>query len=261
MDLGLSGRRAAVGAASSGLGFAVAAALAAEGCRVAICSRSAERVEAAARAISGDTGAEVRASVCDLSVPGASGEWIDAAASAWGGLDIVVPNAGGPAPGRFGELTPDQWDAAYRLTLRSALEAAHAAHPHLGLGGAMLFSTSASVREPVGTLLLSTVFRAGVAALAKSLADEWAADGIRVNHLIPGRIATSRVAALDRDAAQRRGVSVEEIRADFEAIIPMGRYGQPGEFAAAAVFLLSDAASYITGATLQIDGGMLRQIT
>jgi 3-oxoacyl-[acyl-carrier protein] reductase len=261
MNLGLVGKRAAVAAASSGLGYAVAAALAAEGCRVAICSRDSERIATAARSIGEETGADVRPAVCDVSVPDAATDWIENVVSAWGGLDFVVPNAGGPPPGRFGDVTPDQWDAAYRLTLRSALEVAGAARPHLGRGSAMLFSTSASVREPVGTLLLSTVFRAGVAALAKSLADEWAPDGIRVNHLIPGRIATQRVAALDEDAARRRGVTTDEVRAGFEHSIPMGRYGLAGEFAAAAVFLLSDAASYITGATLQVDGGMLRQIT
>jgi len=261
MRTGLAGKRAAVAAASFGLGYPVAAGLAAEGCRVAVCSRDRERVTSAASAISADTGAEVRASVCDVSHPGATTEWLDGIAGDWGGLDLVVPNSGGPPPGRFSELTADQWDAAYRLTLRSALEAAQAARPHLAAGGAMLFSTSASVREPVGTLLLSTVFRAGVAALAKSLADEWAGDGIRVNHLVPGRIATERVAALDEDAARRRGVPAEEVRTGFHQAIPMGRYGHPDEFAAAAVFLLSDAASYITGATLQVDGGMLRQIT
>jgi 3-oxoacyl-[acyl-carrier protein] reductase len=260
MYLGLAGKRAAVAAASSGLGFAIAAALANEGCRVAICSRDPGRVAAAARSISDASGTAVDASVCDVSAPGESTEWIDSVASRWGGLDILVPNAGGPSPGRFAEMAPEQWDAAYRLTLRSALEAAHAAHPHLQPGSAVLFSTSASVREPVGTLVLSTVFRAGVAALAKTLADEWAADHIRVNHLIPGRIATERVAALDEDAAERRGVTASEVRAGYERVIPIGRYGQPDEFAAAAVFLLSDAASYITGATLQVDGGMLRQI-
>lgn len=260
MHLGLAGKRAAVAAASTGLGYAIAGALAAEGCRVAICSRDPKRVEAAGRAISHASGAAVHAAVCDVSVPGEAAEWIETVATRWGGLDILVPNAGGPPPGRFSESSPDQWDEAYRLTLRSALEAAGAAHPHLQRGSAVLFSTSASVREPVGTLVLSTVFRAGVAALAKALADEWATDGIRVNHLIPGRIATERVASLDEDAAGRRGVTVQEVRAGFEGVIPLGRYGRPDEFASAAVFLLSDAASYITGASLQVDGGMLRRI-
>lgn len=250
-----------VAAASSGLGFAVAKALAAEGCRVALCSRDEGRAGSAAARIAAETGAEVRGSACDVTEPGATTAWIDAVADRWGGLDVLVPNAGGPPPGTFAEVGPEEWDAAYRLTLRSALEAARAARPHLGTGSAVLFCTSASVREPVGTLLLSTVFRAGVAALAKSLADEWAGAGIRVNHLIPGRIATDRLVSLDADAARRTGTSAAAVRAGLEAAIPLGRYGEPAEFAAAAVFLVSDAASYITGATLQVDGGSLRQIT
>jgi 3-oxoacyl-[acyl-carrier protein] reductase len=260
MELGLEGKRCAVAAASSGLGFAVAHALAVEGARIALCSRDEARASSAAERIAADTGAEVRWSVCDVAEPGATTAWIDETANRWGGIDLLVPNAGGPPPGTFDEVGPDHWDAAYRLTLRSAMEAAHAARPHLGAGASVLFCTSGSVREPIGTLLLSTVFRAGVAALAKSLADEWAPAGIRVNHLIPGRIATERLAELDADAARRRGTTASEVRAALEASIPLGRYGEPGEFAAAAVFLLSDAASYITGATLQVDGGSLRQI-
>jgi 3-oxoacyl-[acyl-carrier protein] reductase len=260
MNLGLADKRAAVAASSSGLGFAIARALAAEGCRVAICSSRRDRIEAAAAAIQKETGAEVVPAVADLAAPGAITEWLDGAAGRWGGLDLVVPNAGGPPPGRFADTRPKDWDSAYRLTLRSALELAAAARPHLGPGSAVLFMTGPVVRQPVGTLVLSGIMRAGVATLAKALADEWAPAGIRVNHIIPGRIATERVAALDADTAQRRGVSLEEARAGYEAIIPLGRYGTVEEFAEAAVFLLSDAAAYITGATLNVDGGMIRPI-
>jgi 3-oxoacyl-[acyl-carrier protein] reductase len=261
VELGLTGKRAVVAAASDGLGYAIAGALATEGCRVAICSRREDRITEAAERLRRDTGGEVVAAVCDVSEPGETDRWVTDVAAAWGGLDLVVPNAGGPPPGRFGDLEPSEWDAAYRLTLRSAMEFARTARPHLERGSAVLFLTSGSVRQPIGTLVLSTVFRAGVAALAKTLADEWAAEGIRVNHLIPGRIATSRVAALDDDAARRLGMPVAEVKEGFERAIPLGRYGDPGEFAAAALFLLSGAASYITGATLQVDGGMLRPIS
>jgi len=260
MDLELNGKRALVAASSGGLGFAIAAALASEGCRLAICSSDRGRIEAAADRIRSDSGTEVIADVCDVADPGAITRWIDGAAGMMGGIDLLVPNAGGPPPGRFDDVGPDDWDAAYRLTLRSALESAHAARPHMGDGGAVLFMTSASTRQPVGVLAMSTVFRPGVAALAKLLADEWASDGIRVNHLIPGRIATARLISLDEDAAERAGATPEAIRAGVEKSIPMGRYGEPSEYAAAAVFLLSDAASYITGATLQADGGLLRPI-
>ena len=260
MDLNLNNKRAVVAAASGGLGFAIASALAAEGCRLAICSSDRDRIEAAAGRIRSESGADVLAEVFDVAEPGAITKWIDGASGAMGGIDLLVANAGGPPPGRFGDVGPDAWDAAYRLTLRSALESAYATRSHMGDGGAVLFMTSASTRQPVGVLAMSTVFRPGVAALAKLLADEWASDGIRVNHLIPGRIATSRLISLDEDAARRADTTPEAIRAGVEQSIPMGRYGEPSEYAAAAVFLLSAAASYITGATLQADGGLLRPI-
>ena len=260
MDLLLTNKRAAVAASSGGLGFAIARALGAEGCRVGICGRDGFRIERAAASIRDETRAEVVPAVVDVSEPDATTAWLDGLAASWDGLDLVVANAGGPPPGRFVETRAKDWDAAYRLTLRSAMELAAAARPHLGPGSAVLFMTGPVVRQPVGTLVLSGIMRSGVAALAKSLADEWAPAGIRVNHLIPGRIGTERVAALDADTAQRRGVSLEEARAGYEAQIPLGRYGATEELARAAVFLLSPAAAYITGATLNVDGGMIRSI-
>ena len=260
MELGFNSKRAAVAASSGGLGFAIARALSVEGCRVGICGRDGFRIDRAASSIREATGGEVVPAVVDVAEEGASAAWLDGLAAAWGGLDLVVANAGGPPPGRFSDTRPKDWDAAYRLTLRSALELAAAARPHLGRGSALLFMTGAVVRQPVGTLVLSGIMRAGVAALAKALADEWAPAGIRVNHVIPGRIATDRVAALDADTAQRRGVSLDEARAGYEAQIPLGRYGTVEEFAAAVVFLLSDSAAYVTGATLNVDGGMVRPI-
>jgi 3-oxoacyl-[acyl-carrier protein] reductase len=260
VDLGLSGKRVVVAAASGGLGHAIAMELAREGCQVTIGSRDAERVNAAATAIGDATGATVRALVCDVSAEGSVRTFVEDAAALMGGLDLVVPNAGGPPYGMFGDLTPAQWDDAYRLVLASAVSFARHARPLLGRGSAMLFMTSTSVREPIGTLLLSTVFRSGVAALAKALATEWASSGIRVNHLIPGRISTERVRALDEESARRRGADPLDVREGIEASIPLGRYGEPDEYARAAVFLLSDAASYITGATLQVDGGMLHGV-
>jgi 3-oxoacyl-[acyl-carrier protein] reductase len=261
MDLGLNGKRALVAAASGGLGYAIAHALAAEGARVAISSRSAGRVGEAAATIAAATGAEVVGARCDVSSDEEVRAWVDDAAQSWGGLDIVIPNAGGPPAGTFSELTVGQWDQAYRLTLRSALTFAAASRPHLHRGAAMLYLTSASVKEPIGILVLSNVFRAGVAALAKSLATEWAPAGIRVNHLIPGRIATDRLLELDAGLAGREGTTPQVVRERISSGIPLGRYGEPEEFAAAATFLVSDAAAYITGATLQVDGGMLHAVT
>ena len=257
MDLGLTGKRTLVAAASRGLGAAIALELAKEGCIVEISSRSAERAQATARQIATETGGVVTASEVDVSDGDAIVAWVDGAAERFGGLDVVIPNAGGPSPAKFDETSPPDWDIAYALTLRSAMSFASAARPHLSRGGSMLYLTSTSVREPRSALSMSGVFRAGVAALAKTLATEWSSDGLRVNHLIPGRIATERLTELDGHAAERLDRTPEEVRIGNERAIPLGRYGDPEEFAAAAAFLVSPRASYITGATLQVDGGAL----
>ncbi len=260
MDLGLSGRYALVAAASRGLGAAIARTLAAEGCTVEISSRSLDRAQATADAIRSETGGTVTAAALDVADHHAIRSWLDDAAGRFGGLDIVIPNAGGPPAARFDETSEADWDHAYALTLRSAMAFAAGSKPHLSPGSAMLYMTSISVRQPISALALSGVFRAGVAALTKTLAGDWAPDGIRVNHLIPGRIATERVRELDQGAAERRGIEASAVRTEAEHAIPLGRYGEPHEFAAAAAFLVSPAASYITGATLQVDGGSLRSI-
>lgn len=260
MDLGLEGKVALVAAASQGIGAAIALALAEEGCVVELCSRVSERAERSAEAIAAATGATVVPSAVDVADADAVEAWVSEAAVRHGGLDIVIPNAGGPEHGTFADTSKDDWDAAYALTLRSAMVFAAASKPHLSDGGVMLYLTSSSVKEPIGSLLLSNVFRAGVAALAKTLATEWAGDGVRVNHLIPGRIATERVAALDAYVAKSAGITMEEASARSHSTIPLGRYGEPAEFASAAVFLVSPVASFITGATLQVDGGALRSV-
>jgi len=260
MELGLTGKRVIVAAASRGLGAAIARSLAQEGCIIEISSRSLDNARATADSISADTGAVVTAAQVDVADGGAVQEWTDDAAARMGGLDIVIPNAGGPPSMFFDTTAPDDWDRAYALTLRSAMAFAHASRPHLRRGGSMLYLTSTSVREPIGALAMSTVFRAGVSALAKLLANDWASEGIRVNHLIPGRIATERLDELDSGAAQRSDTTFEAVRASNESAIPLGRYGHPDEFAAAATFLVSDAASYITGATLAVDGGALHNV-
>jgi 3-oxoacyl-[acyl-carrier protein] reductase len=260
MDLGLEGRTAAVAAASGGLGFAIAKALITEGAQVSISSSNERRIGEAASSLAKETGGKVTYRACDVRDPAAVGDWLGEVAEREGGLDLVIPNAGGPRPGTFAELEDFDWEGAFRLTLLSAVRTARAAHTRMRPGGSLLFMTSSSVKEPIGHLVLSNVFRAGVAALAKTLATEWAEDGIRVNHLIPGRIATQRVETLDGAIAAAEGVSRDEVQARTAAAIPLGRYGEPDEFAAAAVFLVSPAASYITGSTLVVDGGALHAV-
>lgn len=261
MDLGLKDKRAMVAAASDGLGFAVAHALAAEGCAVAICARNGDRLQAAATKIVEDTGATVHQSVCDVRDGISLRGWVDESAEKLGGtLDIVVPNAGGPPAGSFADTTEEGWESAFQLLLMSAIRFAIASRPHMRPGSNMLFMTSISLREPIANLVYSSVMRPGVAALAKTLANEWVGDGIRVNHLIPGTIATARIDELHKDIAAREGITEEEVEQTRSAEIPMGRYGTTDEFAAAAVFLVSDAASYITGATLAVDGGKIRSV-
>lgn len=258
MDLGLKDKRVLVAAASKGLGRAIAAEFVQEGARVAICSRERQRIEQVAKEIGAAMGI-----AADVSTEAGCRTFVEGAAKALGGIDVLIVNAGGPKPGKFADLDDAAWQKAFELTLLSAVRLTRLAVPELKRSkGAIVFSTSTSVRQPgspaYGTLMLSNGLRAAVHGLLKTLSTELAADGIRVNAIQPGRISTERIAELDADTAKREGVPVEQIQARFEkGIIPLGRYGRPEEFAAAAVFLASPRASYITGVSLQVDGGML----
>jgi 3-oxoacyl-[acyl-carrier protein] reductase len=260
MDLGLQGKVALVAAASAGLGYGVARALAAEGARVSICSRHPDTAHAAAKQLTNETGADIISTACDVSKPEQIQAWVEETVAKWGQIDALLVNAGGPPSATFKELSDEQWRAAFELTLMSAVRMIRAAIPHMKNGGAILTITSSSIREPIPRLGLSTVMRAGVAGLVKTLADELAEDGIRVNNLMPGRIDTDRVRQLDQNAAAKQGISVEEVRQQSIARIPLKRLGTIDDFGAAAAFLLSPAAQYITGATLRVDGGMMRSI-
>ncbi len=260
MDLGLQGKVALVSAASKGLGYGVARALATDGARVSICSRDDATISAAAAKLTEETHAEVIYSACDVTQAADIQAWVDQTVGQWGTIDALLINAGGPPAGLIKDLTDAQWQAAFDLTLMSTIRLIRAALPHMKNGGSILTITSSSIKEPIERLGLSTVMRSGVAGLVKTLADELAGDNIRVNNLIPGRIATDRVAQLDAGAAQRSGKSIEQVRADSIAKIPLKRLGTIDDFGAAAAFLLSPAASYITGASLRVDGGAMRSI-
>ena len=260
MDLGLKDKAALVAAAGQGLGYGTARVLAREGAHVSICSHLESEIQSAAARLVEETGGRVLATVCDVRDPAAITAWVDKTVAEWGRIDALFINAGGPPAGYFKEISDEQWAAAFELTLMSAVRLIRAALPHMAAGSAIVASTSSSVREPIERLVLSNVMRAGVAGLIKTLADELAPDGIRVNTLMPGRIDTARVAQLDQSRADKLGINVEEVRAQSVATIPLGRLGTIDEYGTAAAFLLSPAASYITGAILRVDGGKIRSI-
>jgi 3-oxoacyl-[acyl-carrier protein] reductase len=260
MDLGLKDKVAMVGGASKGLGYAVAHALAGEGARVSIASRDHASVERAADTIRSDTGAQVIASAVDLSKGEAITAWYDATMKAFGGVDRLYANTGGPPAGTSLGFDDAAWQSAFELLLLSVMRSVRLVVPSMRArgGGAILVGTSSTVKEPVPNLALSNVMRAGVTALVKTLSIELAPDRIRVNTLLPGRIATDRLEYLDGVNAQRAGISVDEQRKRAASAIPFGRYGEPAEFGRTGAFLLSDAASYITGASVQVDGGLIK---
>jgi 3-oxoacyl-[acyl-carrier protein] reductase len=251
-----------VAGGSRGLGYAVARALASEGAQISIASRNAESVANSAKKIEAETGARVLAVAADVSSAEAITDWHQKTIDRFGGIDLLLTNSGGPPPGVTLAFDDAAWQKAFELLLMSAVRMIRLAVPSMVArgGGSIILPTSSSVKEPIGNLALSNILRASVAALSKTLAAELVSQKIRVNHLIPGRIDTDRVKELDEANSKRLGISPEEQKKKMEQTIPMGRYGNPQEFANAAVFLFSDAASYITGATLQADGGQMRSV-
>ena len=251
-----------VAAASQGLGFAIAKALAEEGAQVSMAARKAETIRAAAARIVEQTGAEAMGWVADVMSAEAIEGWHRATVERFGGVDLLVTNSGGPPAGAASAFDDAAWRSAFELLILSVVRTVRVVAPTMEArgGGSILMLTSSSVKNPIPNLGLSNVLRPSVSALVKTLADELAARKIRVNQLVPGRIATERLTYLDDANAKRAGISLEEQRQRSMGAIPLGRYGEPEEFARAAAFLLSDAAGYITGATLQVDGGAIRSI-
>lgn len=265
MDLGLTGKVALVAAASKGLGRATAEEFAREGAKVAMCSREESAITAAAEDIQRKTKGTVLPIAADLATREGCETFVQNAIGAYGRLDILIVNAGGPPPGRFDDLDDAAWQKAVELTLFSAVRLTRLALPHMRKqkSGSIVYSTSTSVRQPTQylNLILSNAIRAAVHGMLKTLSADVARDGIRVNAVQPGRIATDRLIQLDTDTARRQNTTPEAVRRSYEeTVIPMGRYGDPAEYAAAVVFIASPKASYITGVSLQVDGGMLKSM-
>jgi 3-oxoacyl-[acyl-carrier protein] reductase len=258
MNLNLSGKRALVLAASRGLGYATALGLAREGVSLVICSRDEGRIGDAAKRIREATGATVDAVAADVGTGEEAARLVAHTVATFGGLDIVVHNAGGPPAGDFLSITEAQWQKAFDQNLMSLVRLVNAAVPELKKagGGRILTIASSSIKQPIPGLVLSNALRTGVWGLVKTLARELGPHGIRINVVAPGRIQTERIEELDTARATRLGVDLAHVKQESIAAIPLGRLGTPEEFANLLVFLASDAGRYISGQAIIVDGGM-----
>jgi 3-oxoacyl-[acyl-carrier protein] reductase len=261
MDLGIQGKVALVSGASAGLGYAVARSLAQEGAQVVIASRDPERIEAAARRLSEESGRSVRAAALDVRDPDGGERFLEAA-SGLGPPQILITNAGGPPPSPFGQLTVKAFEDAMELTFLSVVRLVHAILPAMKESGwgRIVHIASSTVHEPAVGLFLSSSIRPAVAGFSKALAKEVARDGITVNVVSPGFIATDRLQEL---TAWRAGESGRTVEAEYAALgetVPVGRIGRPEELAAAVTFLSSAQAAYITGVALRVDGGRVSSL-
>lgn len=262
MDLELTGKIALVTAASKGLGRATATQLAAEGARVMISSRGEEQLAATAAQIRQATGAEVRHVAADVSKADDLARLLEQTERQLGGVDVLVNNAGGPRPGGFDALDDAAWHEAFELNLLSSIRLFRGVLPHMRAQGSGRIVTiaSSSTKQPIDNLLLSNTYRVALVGLAKSLSIEMAPDGVLINTVGPGRIATDRVAGLDALRAEKSGTTAEQVREQTEKTIPLGRYGTAEEFGKVVAFLVSGANTYLTGQSFLVDGGMVRAL-
>jgi len=262
MDLGIRDRVAIVAASSRGLGQAVARGLAKEGAKLALCARGSAALDAAAGEIRRETGAEVMTHALDVTDYDEVCRFVAAVVERFGRLDICVANAGGPPAKSFAETTIEDWRAAADLNLMSTVYFAKEALPVMQKHqwGRFISITSVAVKQPVDGLVLSNAVRSGVSGLIKTLANEYGRYGVLVNNVCPGYTATARLVELSRTLAAREAVDPAEIEARWASQTALGRVGQPGEFADLVVYLASERATYITGACIAVDGGLIKGV-
>lgn len=260
MDLGLRGKIALVSASSKGLGRAIAEELAAEGASLVMCARGEEALHSTAESIRKSSGAKVIEVAADVSQHSGIDRVSKTALDSFGRVDILVTNSGGPPSGAFDNFTPEMWESATRLLLYSAVGLTRAVLPGMKdrRWGRILNVTSIAVKQPIDALMLSNSLRAAVTGFARTLANEVAAFNVTVNNIMPGYTRTDRVEQLARANSEKTGATLKEAYARWEREIPMGRLGEPREFAALAAFLASERASYITGSSIAVDGGWIR---
>ncbi len=261
MDLKLKGKVALVAASSKGLGRAIAAQLAAEGCHVMLTGRDRQALQSARMELDKLGSGRVEYHCVDLSDPKEICHLVQVTRATLGKIDILINNSGGPPAADFEQLADEDWQSAFESTLLNYIRMIRKVLPDLKLGGGRIVNiASSSIRQPIPGLILSNTFRLGILGLGKTLAEELAPDNILVHTVAPGRIATDRTAALDRHRAKKLGMTVEEVEAETRGRIPLQRYGTPEEFARVVTFLASEASSYVTGSALLVDGGMIRAI-
>jgi 3-oxoacyl-[acyl-carrier protein] reductase len=262
MDLGLKDKTALVAAASRGLGRAAALALSGEGARVVVCSRTEKTIKKAAESIARETGGEVLPVVCDVTNKSQIQTLVREVVDTFGGIDVLVTNAGGPPAGLATDFTVDDYRAGVELNLMSTIELCYQVLPVMKKNkwGRIIAVASIAARQPVDHLILSNTARAGVLGFLKTLSAQVAMDGITVNSICPGYTKTERIEELAAMFAETGQGTVEEFYHKIEAEVPMKRMGTPAEFADAVAFLASERASYITGVALPVDGGYIKAL-
>jgi 3-oxoacyl-[acyl-carrier protein] reductase len=261
MDLEIKGRVAMVAAASKGIGLAAATALAREGCKVSICSRDAGALEAARGKILAEApGTAVHVFPCDVTVAEELEAWHRRAVEKLGPVDVLVTNTGGPPAAKFLDLSEEQWRRGIDLTLMNVVRLCRLVLPGMRerRWGRIIHLTSLTAKQPIALLTISSTLRAGLSALTKTMANEFSREGVLVNAVVPGHVLTARQVELNEIRSRQEGIAIEDYALRVQQTIPIGRYGEPREIGEVVAFLAGERASYVTGATIQVDGGLIQ---